>query len=408
MGRAMKTVRRWWRLAAVLLLSVAMAGFASGCGETQPTARDAEPVVAADATSAGMLAQEPAAQEANAPGASAPGTNAAGAQSAGPAAASAGMAGAPAAAGDVAQIPEAFRAPKGGWPKTFTAKYTKAVAVEGITDPKDAHYDIWVPEKYSPETAAPLVIVLHGGPGGRAIGLASVFAMGFAEMGAISVYPQALRNDVMLEWNYPHEGAFLLAIIKQVAKQYRIDPKRIYLMGHSMGGGGTWHNGAILNEVWAGIAPLSGWYGPTPHPPVELLKEMPTYIIHGDKDMNVLVSRSQVAVAEFKRMKKTNYVYKELEGVGHQEYLNKNPGRKELMPMAKWLLEQKREQPADLAAAEKALAKWGGRFGWSPEGGVLGRYQQEGGEPKNGARTEKPAAEPRPANPAVEDPARAY
>ncbi|MBP0902984.1 prolyl oligopeptidase family serine peptidase [Mariniflexile gromovii] len=43
-------------------------------------------------------------------------------------------------------------------------------------------------------------------------------------------------------------------------KMYGTDPKRTYLTGHSMGGHGTWHLGAIFPNKWAAIAPISGWY----------------------------------------------------------------------------------------------------------------------------------------------------
>ncbi|RRB07704.1 carboxylesterase family protein [Larkinella rosea] len=42
-------------------------------------------------------------------------------------------------------------------------------------------------------------------------------------------------------------------------KQYKPDPQRIYLTGHSMGGHGTWYLGATFPGNWAAIAPCAGY-----------------------------------------------------------------------------------------------------------------------------------------------------
>ena len=47
-------------------------------------------------------------------------------------------------------------------------------------------------------------------------------------------------------------------VLDLVRKEYTIDPNRIYLMGHSMGGFGTWWLGQKYAGTWAAIAPMSG------------------------------------------------------------------------------------------------------------------------------------------------------
>ncbi len=48
----------------------------------------------------------------------------------------------------------------------------------------------------------------------------------------------------------------VLAIAK---KEFKPDPQRIYLTGHSMGGHGTWFLGATYPDQWAAIAPCAGY-----------------------------------------------------------------------------------------------------------------------------------------------------
>jgi poly(3-hydroxybutyrate) depolymerase len=270
---------------------------------------------------------------------------------------------------------EGFGPPAGGWPADVKPGYRRDNTVPGVDAP--GAFDVWVPAGYTPDKAWPLVVVLHGGPGGRPIQMASIFAMGFAEKGAISVYPQALK-PVLLEWNYPHEMAYVVRIVMQAAKMYHVDPCRLYLMGHSMGGGGAWAQGAVLRDVWAGIAPISGWYGANPPPKDEWLANMPIYCLHGDADQSVPVQRSRLAAEAMKKVGNKQFIYRELAGVGHQDILaDRAKNGPELAKMADWLLAQKRRKPADLKAAGRALAEWGKTFHWSPEGGLLGSYADE-------------------------------
>ena len=47
----------------------------------------------------------------------------------------------------------------------------------------------------------------------------------------------------------------VMNVLAIVRKDFNIEDKRIYLIGHSMGGGGTWHLGTKYSDVWAGLAP---------------------------------------------------------------------------------------------------------------------------------------------------------
>ncbi|MFC5411691.1 prolyl oligopeptidase family serine peptidase [Larkinella bovis] len=50
-----------------------------------------------------------------------------------------------------------------------------------------------------------------------------------------------------------------LEVFNRAKKQFRPDPQRIYLTGHSMGGHGTWYLGATFPGNWAAIAPCAGY-----------------------------------------------------------------------------------------------------------------------------------------------------
>jgi dienelactone hydrolase len=50
-----------------------------------------------------------------------------------------------------------------------------------------------------------------------------------------------------------------LEVMQQVQEDFDFDPQKIYLTGHSMGGHGTWHLGALYPARFAAIGPSAGW-----------------------------------------------------------------------------------------------------------------------------------------------------
>ncbi len=195
----------------------------------------------------------------------------------------------------------------------------------------------------------------------------------------------------MLEWNYPDSGKWMLAILRDVAARYHLDARQLYLSGHSMGGGGTWTMGAVMSNLWAGIAPLSGWYLSNPKPDPHWFGAVPIYIIQGDQDAAVSVENSRHAVTELTALGRkvvtctarpqgmpdfgtADVVYRELPGVGHIIFMPwADQGAPEIGRMVAWLSLHHRSQPADFAAACQRLCTWGAGFGWTPDG-ALGTY----------------------------------
>ena len=287
-------------------------------------------------------------------------------------------------------IPAAFAGPAGGFPQKPPTGALNRVPLAGLKNDR-AWFHLAVPPNYSPDQAWPLMVVLHGGPGGGPDDVVSFFRGGLTAKGVINVYPNAL-DDRLLTWNYPHSGAYLLAIIRQVAQTYRVDPCRIYLVGVSMGGGGTWANGAVMPQVWAGLGPIAGWYQPNPPPPAAGLKGRYIYCLHGALDAAVPAARSRIALAEMKalghrvlevtdlakfdKIGDETMVYREVPNGQHNVLLPwPTQGKFELGKMIGWLLAHRRATPADLPAAEKSLAEWGKQFQWTPGGGGAGREE---------------------------------
>ncbi len=162
-------------------------------------------------------------------------------------------------------------------------------------------YYLTLPEGYAADPARswPLLVFLHGAGerGGnlellKKHGPPKLIAAG-KKFEAIVVSPQVPAGEF---WN-PHG---VKALVDTVAKEHRVDPKRIYITGISMGGFGTFDTIAAYPDTFAAAIPICGGaginvvkFGP--------LKDLPIWIFHGAKDPVVPVSYSEMANAWFKR-----------------------------------------------------------------------------------------------------------
>jgi len=94
-----------------------------------------------------------------------------------------------------------------------------------------------------------------------------------------------------------------------------VDSKRIYLMGHSMGGGGTWHIGIKFSDTWAGLAPIAPATFRSPDE-LQKIKSIPVILVQGDKDRLVPVRGARRWASKMQELGMT-HKYIEVEGGNH-------------------------------------------------------------------------------------------
>jgi predicted peptidase len=137
--------------------------------------------------------------------------------------------------------------------------------------------------------------------------------------------------------------AYLLDTIDQVALRWHVDRQRILLMGCSMGGNGTWGFGSHCAELFAALAPMSGFWADFQGFPMQNLVDKPIYVLHGTKDEVVPIDGARQAVAKLKELGGSALVREP--DCGHQL------PTEEISAVATWLLQQPRNpQTWDLAA----------------------------------------------------------
>jgi predicted peptidase len=123
-------------------------------------------------------------------------------------------------------------------------------------------------------------------------------------------------------------------LVDDLIKNHAVDKKRIYVMGLSMGGFGTWDFAARYPEITTAIVPICGGADDTT---AERIKAIPTWVFHGSDDTAVWPERSRSIVAKLKDLK-APVKYTEFEKVGHDSW-TPTFATTELLP---WLFEQKK------------------------------------------------------------------
>ena len=103
-------------------------------------------------------------------------------------------------------------------------------------------------------------------------------------------------------------------VLEMARKEFNVDDSRIYLMGHSLGGGGALHMGEKYSTIWAAVAGLAPAAFGFQWSADQKLKNVPLLIIVGDSDR--LVTGSQQLADQLKSLN-FQVEYKSLPGLDH-------------------------------------------------------------------------------------------
>jgi predicted peptidase len=204
-------------------------------------------------------------------------------------------------------------------------------------DDSTSPYVVFIPKDYDGTKEFPVILSLHGsgetkGGGKKPVEVALGTAIKAREKSFpfITVIPQSEKRTWKADSD---DGKRALAILDEVMKEYKTDPKRIYLTGLSMGGNGTWSMAAAYPEKWAAIVPICG-KGDTKD--VDRIKGIPCWSFVGENDPSIKQIREMIEA-----LKKAggDLKYTEYPKVGHNCW-DKAYGTDELYT---WLLKQKKK-----------------------------------------------------------------
>lgn len=184
------------------------------------------------------------------------------------------------------------------------ARTIKAVYVNEELDGYEIPYVLYLPANYDEAKEYPVLLLLHGaGERGNDNELQLFHAVDelYETRQAlmdecIFLVPQCPLNELWVDWpwengNYaldeiPESKALstVMKILDGVIKDYAADTNRVYIMGISMGGFGTWDALVRHEPIFAAGVPLCGGGDPSK---VDILKEIPIWCVHGTVDSAV-------------------------------------------------------------------------------------------------------------------------
>ena len=199
-------------------------------------------------------------------------------------------------------------------------------------------YAVFVSSKVMKNKKAPLVLALHGFSGNHGTfmrtaavdaaeegGYILVGAMGYSPSGSFGM-PFAGRGPSRGPAPAPAAGRGgrgtpiggtaetdpakvaelsekdALYVLEMVRKEFNVDDRRIYLMGHSLGGGGALHMGEKYAEKWAAVAPLAPAAFGFEWTAQSKLRNVPLLIMQGAEDTTVRPASSQAVADQLKSL----------------------------------------------------------------------------------------------------------
>ena len=172
-------------------------------------------------------------------------------------------------------------------------------------------YRLYVPSTWDGKSQLPLVLMLHGGGSDENMyldrdnkqllqlaeqhGYLLVSPLGYNPLGAYgtclrlpAVFGQAeaaaqqratscIKDAQTLE----RSEQDVINVLELVLNEYPVDRASMFLIGHSMGSGGTWYLGAKYAGYWAALAPMSGPFVEEATYPWDRIRTKPIFMTEG-------------------------------------------------------------------------------------------------------------------------------
>jgi predicted esterase len=238
-------------------------------------------------------------------------------------------------------------------------QFEKRVHKEGE---KALPYRLLVPKAYQPGAACPLIVWLHGSGEKGADNLSPLRTLANTLLAdpekcpAFVLVPQCPPSAAWQAVGFnrapdiTEPSRMVVEAVAGLRKEFGLDGRRIYVGGFSMGGVGTWELLTRYPGLFAAAFPIAGPpYSGTPGERPGLaavIKHIPIWVFHGDRDNLAPVGGSRAIVAALKE-EGADVRYTEYAGGGHEcARALRDP------KLMEWLLSQKRSADPSFAQAK--------------------------------------------------------
>lgn len=163
-----------------------------------------------------------------------------------------------------------------------------ALAADDITkelitsNGKKRAYYLYVPPTIKAPTTAPLIVMLHGS-NRTGVTLVEKWKDYAKKEGIIIAGPDATN---LRGWGSPQDGPdYLHELVEELKAKYPVNPRRVYLFGHSAGASFALHMSLMESQYFAATAIHAGALAPDAMGLIEMAKrKIPISIQVGDSD----------------------------------------------------------------------------------------------------------------------------
>ncbi len=192
-----------------------------------------------------------------------------------------------------------------------------------LSNGHEATFFYYVPKSYTPGTATPLMITLHGAAmleePERGRGGYKRWQEWAEQTGAIVAAPSCTIYNV---WWTPEGEEHILETLRYLGARYHLDRNRVYLSGFSDGATATYNLGTRFAGLWAGCIAWNGSIRVLPsadHLPVftQNAAMVPWRAVHGEKDQLYPGAEQKWPM---KRLERTgaDLTWDVFDGIGHE------------------------------------------------------------------------------------------
>ncbi len=176
---------------------------------------------------------------------------------------------------------------------------------EGMSNQIIDGYWLYLPKSYKADKKWPVILFLQGGAvrdpdprSSRDSGpVVFIREEGAALPDSFLIINPHMQNGPPEKRQWYQFPTSLGAVVDSVIKQYNGDPKRVYLTGLSLGGGGSWGLAKRIPEKFAAVVPVAGRINCNSR--CENLADIPLWITHNMGDPAVEYDYARETVAYF-------------------------------------------------------------------------------------------------------------
>jgi pimeloyl-ACP methyl ester carboxylesterase len=188
----------------------------------------------------------------------------------------------------LAEIEQMLRAGRVAYPPLPSARGRISDPLPLVCDHVDhsTAFLLYVPRELDPEIATPLLVIGHGGHSGRDLAFAEWAArIGMEPWREVSERLGWVLLAPLTDRGWGAIGnSILFSAISRVNRMWRIDPERVFLTGHSMGGHLVYRSAMNFPDRFAGVSPMSGGYDYVADRSVENLVNTPGFATWGARE----------------------------------------------------------------------------------------------------------------------------